>query len=78
MLWLLETISSSSVTVIEGQVAFTNVSDGRIKENVQETVPVLSFIANLRLVTYTLNTRTRCHCDASNARHYKRKMYAIG
>ena len=50
-------IGNSSVTVIEGQVAFTNVSDGRIKENVQEAVPGLSFIAELRPVTYTLNTR---------------------
>ena len=50
-------IGNSNVTAIEGQVAFTNVSDGRIKENVQEAVPGLSFISQLRPVTYTLNTR---------------------
>ena len=50
-------IGNSSVTVIEGEVAWTNVSDGRIKENVQEAVPGLSFISELRPVTYTLNTR---------------------
>ena len=50
-------IGNTSVSVIEGQVAFTSVSDGRIKENVQEAVPGLSFISQLRPVTYTLNTR---------------------
>jgi len=50
-------IGNSSVTTIEGQVALTSVSDGRIKENVQEAVPGLSFISQLRPVTYTLNTR---------------------
>ena len=50
-------IGNSSVSAIEGQVAFTSVSDGRIKENVQEAVPGLSFISQLRPVTYTLNTR---------------------
>ena len=50
-------IGNSSVSDIEGQVAFTSVSDGRIKENVQEAVPGLSFISELRPVTYTLNTR---------------------
>ena len=42
---------------IGGTVAWTNLSDGRIKENVQEAVPGLSFISQLRPVTYTLNTR---------------------
>ena len=50
-------IGNTSVSVIEGQVAFTSVSDGRIKENVQEAVAGLSFITQLRPVTYTLNTR---------------------
>ena len=51
------------MTTITGQVAWTSVSDGRIKENVQEAVPGLSFIAELRPVTYTLNTRKQ---DAIN------------
>ena len=50
-------IGNSSVTTIEGQVPLTTVSDKRIKENVQEAVPGLSFISELRPVTYTLNTR---------------------
>ncbi|MDC1395674.1 tail fiber domain-containing protein, partial [Bacteroidia bacterium] len=50
-------IGNSSVRIIGGQVAWTNTSDGRIKENVQEAVPGLSFISELRPVTYTLNTR---------------------
>ncbi|HAV24651.1 MAG TPA: hypothetical protein DCX01_00595 [Bacteroidetes bacterium] len=50
-------IGDASVTTITGQVAWSSVSDGRIKENVQEAVPGLSFIAELRPVTYTLNTR---------------------
>lgn len=50
-------IGNTSVTRIEGQVAWSNTSDGRIKENVQEAVPGLSFISELRPVTYTLNTR---------------------
>jgi hypothetical protein len=45
------------VSRIGGTVAWTNLSDGRIKENVQEAVPGLSFISQLRPVTYTLNTR---------------------
>ena len=50
-------IGNRTVSRIGGQVAWTNLSDGRIKENVQEAVPGLSFIAQLRPVTYTLNTR---------------------
>ena len=50
-------IGNSSVSRIGGTVAWTNLSDGRIKENVQEAVPGLSFISQLRPVTYTLNTR---------------------
>ena len=56
-------IGNSSVSRIGGTVAWTNLSDGRIKENVQEAVPGLSFIAELRPVTYTLNTRKQ---DAIN------------
>ena len=51
------------MTNIGGQVAWSTLSDGRIKENVQEAVPGLSFIAELRPVTYTLNTRKQ---DAIN------------
>ena len=50
-------IGNSSISRIGGQVAWTNLSDGRIKDNVKEAVPGLSFISKLRPVTYTINTR---------------------
>lgn len=43
------------VTSIGGFQNWTNVSDGRFKENVQENVPGLAFIQQLRPVTYRLN-----------------------
>ena len=48
-------IGNSAVNLIKGQVAFSSVSDARIKENIKESVPGLAFIAELRPVTYTLN-----------------------
>ena len=50
-------IGNGQVTEIGGIVAWTNLSDGRLKENVQENVPGLAFISELRPVTYTLNTK---------------------
>ena len=49
------TIGNSSVTMIRGFAPWTTVSDGRVKENVQENVPGLSFINKLRPVTYNLD-----------------------
>lgn len=49
---------NSSVTVIEGTVAFTNVSDGRFKTNISESdVKGLDFIKKLRPVVYNLDTK---------------------
>ncbi|MBP8085892.1 MAG: tail fiber domain-containing protein [Saprospiraceae bacterium] len=48
-------VGNSSVTSIGGFAAWTNVSDGRFKANVQEDVPGLSFIEKLRPVTYTMD-----------------------
>ena len=45
-------IGNSSVTVIEGQVAYTFPSDGRFKYNIHENVKGLEFIKRLRPVTY--------------------------
>ena len=45
-------IGNTSVSWIGGQVGFFNYSDGRIKKNVQDNVPGLSFITKLRPVTY--------------------------
>ena len=50
-------IGSATVTSINGAVAFTVVSDGRFKSNVQERVPGLAFIMKLRPVTYNLDVR---------------------
>jgi len=50
-------IGNSSVSSIGGQVGWTTLSDGRMKENVKEEVLGLSFINSLRPVTYTLNTK---------------------
>jgi hypothetical protein len=43
--------------VIGGYAAWSNLSDGRFKENVKENVPGLEFINRLRPVTYTINTK---------------------
>lgn len=48
-------IGSSSVTSTGGFAGWSNVSDGRVKKNLQENVPGLSFISKLKPVTYTLN-----------------------
>ena len=45
-------IGNVSIVSIQGQVGFTTYSDARIKNNVQENVPGLSFIKELRPVTY--------------------------
>jgi hypothetical protein len=43
--------------VIGGYAAWSNLSDGRFKENIKEDVPGLKFITKLRPVTYTINTK---------------------
>jgi trimeric autotransporter adhesin len=49
-------IGNTSVTVIEGQVAWTWPSDARFKENVSETdIQGLDFILKLRPVSYNFN-----------------------
>ena len=45
-------LGNTSVTSIQGQVSFSTFSDARIKNNVQQNVPGLSFINALRPVTY--------------------------
>jgi hypothetical protein len=44
-------LGNSSVTVIEGQVAYTT-SDGRFKQNIRDNVPGLDFITSLKPYTY--------------------------
>jgi len=48
-------VGNASVTSIGGQVSWTNLSDARIKNNIQENIPGLSFILALRPVTYHYN-----------------------
>ena len=48
-------IGNASVSVIAGQVGFSTYSDARIKDNIQDDVPGLAFINQLRPVTYNLN-----------------------
>jgi trimeric autotransporter adhesin len=50
-------IGNSTVTVIEGQVAYTWPSDARFKFNVTEEVKGLDFINKLRPVVYNFDTR---------------------
>ena len=48
-------IGNSAVTSIGGFTNWTNLSDGRLKKNVNEDVPGLAFIRQLRPVTYNLD-----------------------
>ena len=61
--------------VIGGYAPWSNLSDGRFKENLREDVPGLEFIARLRPVTYNINTeKLQRHITAqmpdSIAKHY--------
>ncbi|HLF63361.1 MAG TPA: tail fiber domain-containing protein [Saprospiraceae bacterium] len=48
-------IGGSSVTVVEGQVAYSWPSDGRFKENIHDDVKGLDFILELKPVSYNFN-----------------------
>ena len=50
-------VGNTTVTSIGGQVGWTTFSDGRFKDNIKENVPGLSFINQLRPITYTLNVK---------------------
>lgn len=50
-------IGNTDITVIEGQVAFTNPSDARFKNNIKANVPGLEFITKLQPVTYLFDTK---------------------
>ncbi len=47
-------IGNAAVTVIEGQVAYTNASDKRLKKNIQNLNTGLDFILKLRPVSYQI------------------------
>jgi len=48
---------NTSVTVIEGQVAYSFPSDGRFKNNIREEVTGLDFITRLRPVVFNFDTK---------------------
>ena len=48
-------IGNSNVTSIGGYAAWSNISDGRIKRNIQANVPGLDFINLLQPITYNLD-----------------------
>jgi hypothetical protein len=48
-------IGDTNVNSIGGYAGWTNVSDGRIKKNIQTNVPGLSFINQLQPITYNLD-----------------------
>ncbi|HVX49304.1 MAG TPA: T9SS type A sorting domain-containing protein [Chitinophagaceae bacterium] len=48
-------IGNSAVTSIGGFTNWTNISDVRVKTNIKENVPGLSFINKLKPITYTLS-----------------------
>jgi hypothetical protein len=48
-------IGNSAVTSIGGYANWSNISDGRFKNNIQEDIPGLSFVMNLRPVSYELD-----------------------
>jgi|GEM_PF-4407038 len=48
-------IGNSFTTSIGGYAGWSNISDGRVKRNIRETVPGLSFINALRPVNYTVD-----------------------
>ncbi len=50
-------IGNTNITLIEGQVAFSNPSDGRFKNNITEEVKGLDFIMRLRPVVYNFDTK---------------------
>ena len=50
-------LGNGAVTVIEGQVAYSNPSDARFKNNVKANVPGLDFILKLKPVTYLFDTK---------------------
>ncbi len=48
-------IGNSSTTSIGGYTNWTNISDGRVKKNIRQNVPGLTFINKLHPITYNLD-----------------------
>lgn len=50
-------LGNATVSVVEGQVAYSWPSDARFKSNIKENVPGLDFVMGLRPVTYKFDTK---------------------
>lgn len=48
-------VGNSATTSIGGYVGWSNISDGRVKKNIEQNVPGLAFINKLQPVTYNLD-----------------------
>jgi len=62
-------IGNSFVNSIGGNVGWTTLSDGRFKEDVDENIPGLSFITQLRPVTYRIDREALNEFTGVTARH---------
>ena len=61
-------VGNNSITSIGGQVGWTNFSDGRVKNNVQENVVGLNFIKSLSRLLFIMMLRKKRPCLARNIR----------
>lgn len=48
-------VGNTSITEIGGEVAWSTLSDGRVKNNIQEDIPGLAFILKLRPISYHID-----------------------
>jgi hypothetical protein len=72
-------IGDANVTVIQGQVPYTNPSDGRFKYNIkEEDVKGLDFIMRLRPVVYNFDTRKYEEFVTAKMSAEERKSYLDG
>ncbi len=67
-------IGNTTVTVVEGQVAYTT-SDGRFKFNVKEEISGIDFIKKLRPVSYQFNTRSFDEFLTQNMKEDEKREY---
>jgi hypothetical protein len=70
-------VGDNNVTSIKGQVAFGTYSDARIKNNVEENVPGLAFIKELRPVTYFYDYEKELQLSGGKANPAHKGKYDI-
>jgi trimeric autotransporter adhesin len=64
-------IGNSFTNSIGGYANWTNISDGRVKKNIKENVPGLTFINKLKPITYNLNLDAADKITQASARKDK-------